>query len=295
MFPRAKALALPWKRFRKLTITCYNMCIRCDHISFSRRRRNKFFLGRKIEALKVSLIALLILAIVAAVSMPVGHATNNVHTFFTNVTTVGTCGTLCKGLQTTSGTASTSTVETSIAIGSSPTKDSNSASNKAATWSSGTTISITTFATAGTADTILIFVAASGTITQNAPSATGFTCDATVRKNLSIIAGVDLSEWVCHTSAAISSETVTVSLSGTPTWGIAQIISVTGSEDPTGTFSPFDQNSGFVYNGNRNTGGGTAAPTVATVSSSNADDLFVSATGDTGANTQTAGAIGGTT
>src|SRR5207247_402079 len=41
---------------------------------------------------------MLILAIVAAVSMPVGHATNNVHTFFTNATTVGTCGTLCSGL-----------------------------------------------------------------------------------------------------------------------------------------------------------------------------------------------------
>src|SRR5213078_3643870 len=59
--------------------------------------------------------------------------------------------------------------------------------------------------------------------------------------------------------------------------------------------SPFDKNSGFVYSNNRNSGGGTAAPTVTAVSSLNADDLFISASADTGANTQTAGAIGGTT
>src|SRR6059058_909184 len=239
---------------------------------------------------------MLILAIVAAVSMPVGHATSNVHTFFTNATTVGACGTLCKGLSTTSGSASTSTVQTGLAIGSSPAEDSNAASNKAATWTSGTTISITAFATTSIADTIIIFVASSKTTTpiQSAPSATGFTCDASARKEVAISAGVGLSEWVCHTSAAISSETVTVNLSATPTWAIAQIISVNGAEDPTGTFSPFDKNSGFVYSSNRNSGGGTA-PTVTAVSSLNADDLFISASADTGANTQTAGAIGGTT
>src|SRR5213596_2770121 len=240
---------------------------------------------------------MLILAIVAAVSMPVGHATSNVHTFFTNATTVGACGTLCKGLSTTSGSASTSTVQTGLAIGSSPAEDSNAASNKAATWTSGTTISITAFATTSIADTIIIIVASSKTTTpiQSAPSATGFTCDASARKEVAISAGVGLSEWVCHTSAAISSETVTVNLSATPTWAIAQIISVNGAEDPTGTFSPFDKNSGFVYSSNRNSGGGTAAPTVTAVSSLNADDLFISASADTGANTQTAGAIGGTT
>src|SRR5438094_902102 len=240
---------------------------------------------------------MLILAIVAAVSMPVGHATSNVHTFFTNATTVGACGTLGKGLSTTSGSASTSTVQTGLAIGSSPAEDSNAASNKAATWTSGTTISITAFATTSIADTIIIFVASSKTTTpiQSAPSATGFTCDASARKEVAISAGVGLSEWVCHTSAAISSETVTVNLSATPTWAIAQIISVNGAEDPTGTFSPFDQNSGCVYSNNRNSGGGTNPPTVTAVSSLNADDLFISASGDTGANTQTAGAIGGTT
>src|SRR6266704_5700334 len=228
--------------------------------------------------------------------MPVGHATNNVHTFYLGSSTVGACSGKCEGLTTSAGSDDTTTTQ-SVVIGSSPAKDANAASNKAATWTSGTTISITTFATTSTADTILVFVASSKTTTpiQSAPSATGFTCDASARKEVAISAGVGLSEWVCHTSAAISSETVTVTLSATPTWAIAQIISVNGAEDPTGTFSPFDQNSGFVYSANRNNGGGTAAPTVTSVTSLNADDFFISASADTGANTQTAGAIGGTT
>src|SRR2546426_10023867 len=239
---------------------------------------------------------MLILAIVVVVSMPVGHAMNNVHTFYPGSSTVGACSGKCEGLTTSAGSDDTTTTQ-SVVIGSSPAKDVNAASNKAATWTSGTTISITTFATTSTADTILVLVASSKTTTpiQNAPSATGFTCDASARKEVAISAGVGLSEWVCHTSAAISSETVTVNLSATPTWAIAQIISLNGAEDPTGTFSPFDQNSGFVYNNNRNSGGGTAAPAVTAVSSLNADDLFISASADTGANTQTAGAIGGTT
>src|SRR2546430_1123325 len=239
---------------------------------------------------------MLILAIAVAVSMPVGHATNNVHTFYLGSSTVGACSGKCEGLTTSAGSDDTTTTQ-SVVIGSSPTEDVNAASNKAATWTSGTTISITTFATTSTADTILVFVASSKTTTpiQNAPSATGFTCDASARKEVAISAGVGLSEWVCHTSAAISSETVTVNLSAAPTWAIAQIISVNGAEDPTGTFSPFDQNSGFVYSNNRNSGGGTNPPTVTAVSSLNADDLFIAASGDTGANAQTAGAIGGTT
>src|SRR2546427_6016695 len=247
---------------------------------------------------------MLILAIVAAVSMPVGHATSNVHTLFTNATTVGTCGTLCKGLSTTSGSASSATVQTSLAIGSSPAEDTNAASNKAATWTSGTTISITSYVTNQSPDTVLVFVASSKTTTpiQSAPSAAGFTCDASARKEFAQSTGVGLSEWVCHTTAAISSETVTCNLSATPTWAICQVITINGAEDPTGTFSPFDKSTSLVCKGNRNSGGGTAIPSTSTgsdcasaVASLNANDLFIAASGDTGANTQTAGAIGCTT
>src|SRR5712692_4060726 len=101
---------------------------------------------------------MLILAIIVAVSMPVGHATNNVHTFFTNSTTVGPCGTLCKGLQTTSGTASTSTVETSIAIGSGPAIDGNVNAKKTGTWSAGTSFTIIGLSTTSSLDSILLVV-----------------------------------------------------------------------------------------------------------------------------------------
>src|SRR5467141_942771 len=101
---------------------------------------------------------MLILAIVAAVSMPVGHATNNVHTLFTNATTVGTCGTLCKGLSTTSGTGSTSTVETSLAIGSGPALDANANAMKTGTWSSGTTFTITGLSTTTAADEFIAVI-----------------------------------------------------------------------------------------------------------------------------------------
>src|SRR5438034_9898482 len=90
---------------------------------------------------------MLILAIVAAVSMPVGHATNNVHTFFTNATTVGTCGTLCKGLSSTSGTGSTSTVETSLAIVPAPALDANANAVKRSNWVSGTTFTVPVLST----------------------------------------------------------------------------------------------------------------------------------------------------
>src|SRR5438105_1512985 len=240
--------------------------------------------------------------------MPVGHATSNAHTLFTNATTVGTCGTLCKGLSATSGTTSTSTIETNVAINSSPALDVNANSKKTGTWSAGSTISITTFATTGTADTIFVFAATSKTTTpiQTAPTAGGFTCDASARSELGNSAGVGLSEWICHTSAAVSSETVTCNLSATPTWGICGIISYTGAEDATGTFSPQDKATTLVCSGIRTTGSGTAAPITSTVPSANcsggtmttlnANDYVVSAVADISTTTHGAGTCaGGTT
>src|SRR5437016_10632395 len=240
--------------------------------------------------------------------MPVGHATSNAHTLFTNATTVGTCGTLCKGLSATSGTTSTSTIETNVAINSSPALDVNANSKKTGTWSAGSTISITTFATTGTADTIFVFAATSKTTTpiQTAPTAGGFTCDASARSELGNSAGVGLSEWICHTSAAVSSETVTCNLSATPTWGICGIISYTGAEDATGTFSPQDKSTTLVCSAIRTTGSGTAAPITSTVPSANcsggtmttlnANDYVVSAVADISTTTHGAGTCaGGTT
>ena len=253
---------------------------------------------------------MLILAIIAAVSVPVGHATNNVHTFFANATTVGSCGTLCKGLATASGAASLNTVQTSIVEGTVPALDSGASSDKTGLWTAGTTISVTTWATAQTPDTVLVLVASSKTTTpiQSIPSTlpSGMTCDASARQENAGTAALGLSEWVCHTTSTVASTTITCNLSATPTWGICEVIAINGAEDPTGTFSPFDKaagTSGFVCFGQRNSGGGTAAPSTATspsasctsgqVTSLNANDFWIGIEEETDTTAQTAGNLGG--
>jgi hypothetical protein len=221
------------------------------------------------------LIATLILVIVLAVSMPLGHATNNVHTFYTNTATIGTCGTLCKGLSTTSGTASTSTSQ-SVVIGSSPALDTNSAAEKTGTWNSGSSISISSWATTGTADTVYLWIVVTGADATTHPTATGVTWDVSTRLDTASADGTNrIVLWVGHTIAAISSETVTVNLSTTPTVGSAEIIAFTGSEDPAATFTPFDQALGFPNSASKTTGAGTTPPSVTSSTNLNADDMFV--------------------
>jgi len=52
---------------------------------------------------------MLILAIAVAVSMPVVHATNNVHTLYLGNTVVGSCSGRCENLLTSTGSADTVT------------------------------------------------------------------------------------------------------------------------------------------------------------------------------------------
>src|SRR6266567_2109048 len=141
--------------------------------------------------------------------MPVGHATNNVHTFFTNATTVGTCGTLCKGLSITSGTASTSTVETSIAIGSAPAKDANTNAFKTGTWASGTSFTITGVSTTTAADTVIVFVVTSGTVAVSSISASGVTFDASAPTVTSTSATLNANDMVIGFEADQNSITQT--------------------------------------------------------------------------------------
>src|SRR6266704_190009 len=208
---------------------------------------------------------MLILAIVAAVSMPAGHATNNVHTFFTNATTVGTCGTLCKGLSTTSGTGSTSTVETSLAIGSGPALDANANAVKSANWVSGTTFTVAGLSTPG------------------------ITWDASARTTLAPAScAMTATEWIGHTTATLSSVTTTITLSSTPTGASAQIAAFSGSEDPSGTFNPSDKAAGFAST-NSQCNSGASAPTGTSVTTLNANDMVVGFVVSSAAYTATAG------
>src|SRR5207244_10794974 len=83
-----------------------------------------------IESRIFTMIPFINLSIFVSFSMPVVRAGSNVHTYYTNTTTVGTCVTLCKGLSTSPGTTSTSTVVNNIAEAASPTIDANSNSKK---------------------------------------------------------------------------------------------------------------------------------------------------------------------
>src|SRR3989454_535356 len=233
---------------------------------------------------------MLILAIVAAVSMPVGHATNNVHTLFTNATTVGTCGTLCKGLSTTSGTGSTSTVETSLAIGSGPALDANANAVKSANWVSGTTFTVAGLSTNTAADTIIAIISNNGlVITVTGMSTPGITWDGSARTTLAPAScAMTATEWIGHTTATLSSVTTTITLSSTPTGASAQIAAFSGSEDPSGTFNPSDKAAGFASTNSQCTGGGSA-PTGTSVTTLNANDMVVGFVVSSAAYTATAG------
>src|SRR3989475_2055461 len=236
---------------------------------------------------------MLILAILVVVSMPVGHATNNVHTFFTTATTVGTCGTLCKGLSTTSGTASTSTVETSLAIGSAPALDANANAVKSANWVSGTTFTVAGLSTNTATDTIIAIISNSGlviTVTGlSTPGTPGITWDASARTTLAPAScAMTATEWIGHTTATLSSVTTTITLSSTPTGASAQIAAFSGSEDPSGTFNPSDKAAGFASTNSQCTGGGSA-PTGTSVTTLNANDMVVGFVVSSAAYTATAG------
>src|SRR5438874_8137237 len=233
---------------------------------------------------------MLILAIVAAVSMPAGHATNNVHTLFTNATTVGTCGTLCKGLSTTSGTGSTSTVETSLAIGSSPALDANANAVKSANWVSGTTFTVAGLSTNTATDTIIAIISNNGlVITVTGMSTPGITWDGSARTTLAPAScAMTATEWIGHTTATLSSVTTTITLSSTPIGASAQIAAFSGSEDPSGTFNPSDKAAGFASTSSQCTGG-SSAPTGTSVTTLNANDMVVGFVVSTSSYTATAG------
>src|SRR6266705_1539839 len=236
------------------------------------------------------MIAILILATIAAVSIPVGHATNNVHTFFTNATTVGTCGTLCKGLSTTSGTGSTSTVDTSLAIGSGPALDANANAVKSANWVSGTTFTVAGLSTNTATDTIIAIISNSGlVITVTGLSTPGITWDASARTTLAPAScAMTATEWIGHTTATLSSVTTTITLSSTPTGASAQIAAFSGSEDPSGTFNPSDKAAGFASTISQ-CNSGASAPTGTSVTTLNANDMVVGFVVSSAAYTATAG------
>src|SRR3989442_6563390 len=120
-------------------------------------------------------------------------------------------------------------------------------------------------------------------------STPGITWDGSARTTLAPAScAMTATEWIGHTTATLSSVTTTITLSSTPTGASAQIAAFSGSEDPTGTFNPFDKAAGFASTSSQCTGGGSA-PTGTSVTTLNANDMVVGFVVSSAAYTATAG------
>src|SRR5438445_13105484 len=246
------------------------MCIRSEGGHDTRKTVNRVSFGREIEAKKVPVIAVAILAVVASLITPLAHAQNNVHTLYLGNSSIPGCSGKCEGLATSSGTADTGTSQ-SVAIGSSPALDSGSAPDRTGTWSSGSTFTITGLTTSGTS-VVLILLAlttpqAITVSTSPPPSASGIAFQATPRQTYTPSnCAARMEEWIGTTSVALSAVTTTITLAGgTPTAVSGQIIAYTVAKEPTGTAVnwAFDQASGFGTSSDQNSkcsGGGPNTP-----------------------------------
>src|SRR2546425_4589259 len=235
---------------------------------------------------------MLILAIVVAVSLPVGHAANNVHTFFTNATTVGTCGTLCKGLSTTSGSASTTTVQTSVVEGSAPAKDAGTTPAATGTWTTGATFSIGALTTTTARDEfIALVVTSANTITVSSLSTTGITWDAASRTTFTPAScTIKMTEWRGFSTAALTSQSTTVTLSTTPTKAVGEIVAFSGAEDPTNTFNPYDKATTLNNGASAASCTTSGTPTVTTTSATlNANAMVIGFFGSQSSKVETIG------
>src|SRR5213594_4360877 len=268
---------------------------------FVRRTSWPFPSQGRVEAAKLRLLTALILCLVA-VAMPIGHAVNNVHTFYLGSSSVAGCSGKCEGLATSSGTADTGTSQ-SVAIGSSPALDSGNGPDRTGTWSLGSTFTLTGLTTSGTSDIIILIVVTNPqTITVSTstpPSASGITFQATPRQTYTPTnCAARMEEWIGTTSAVLSSVTTTITLAGgTPTAVSGQIIAYTGAKEPTGTIVnwAFDQASGFGTLSDQNSkcsGGGPNTPQLTTgITTLNANDLVVGLFGSESSITETGGGV----
>src|SRR6266704_2621970 len=233
---------------------------------------------------------MLILAIAVVVSMPVGHALNNVHTFYLGSSTVGACSGKCEGLTTSAGSDDTTSTQ-NVVIGSSPTVDANTNAKKIGSWASGTTYTVTSFSTTSALDTSFAITTSSGlTITESKPSTPGITWDASARATLAPASCLaSMTEWVGHTTTTLSAVNTTITLSGTPTGSSTEIISFNGAEDPGGAFSPSDKAAGFSNSGSQCTSS-ASTPVATSTTTLNANDMIIGFFGDQNSMTETAGA-----
>ncbi len=175
-------------------------------------------------------------------------------------------------------------------------------SPESGTWSSGTSFTITSVTTSGTSDVIILSIqtyksGSSITVSSVSDSASEVSWASSARNSFASCSGADETthtEWYGTTTTALSSDTITIDLSGTPTEASGIEVTVSG----VNIAAPFDTNSGLpdtAVQGSGTCSGTSSSPTVSSVSTSQASDLVVAIFGSHTSVTQTAGSIGGTT
>src|SRR5437667_2202295 len=221
--------------------------------------------------------------------MPLGHAVNNVHTLYLGNSSVGTCSGKCEGFTTTSGTADTGTSQ-SISIGGAPALDSNANAKQTGSWTTGNTFTITGLSTTSNPDSILVAVVENPTsITVSSLSAMGIIFDSSARQAFNPGGGlVSIEEWHGVALGSLSSASITVTLSGTPTAASGEAIAINGAEDPTATFTVWDKAAGYPGTASKTTGGNSQPILPAGVTALNANDLIVAMFGSSIGVTETA-------
>jgi hypothetical protein len=241
------------------------------------------------KRLPILIVAFALLFITICGPVPNAHAAGNTQYFLGN-TTEGSCSGICKNLATSSGGGDTTTTQ-SMTPSAAPARDANSASQQSGTWTTGLTFSVTGLSTTTTTDVIFIHVVlAPTTVTVSSLSTSGITWQTSARKATTDCT-VHMETWWGSTTSALTTQTTTITLSGTPT-AASGIITAFASGD---TSNPFDSNAGVPINTASGACNTASAPTSGTFSTTNANDMLICAHGSGTTITETAGAIGGTT
>lgn len=170
------------------------------------------------------------------------------------------------------------------------------------TWSSGASFTITTVTTSGTSDVIILSIqtyksGSSIAVSSVSDSANAVTWQSSARNSFTSCTGTEETthiEWYGTTTTALSSDTITINLGGTPTSASGIEIAASG----VNTAAPFDTNSGLpetAVQGGGTCSGTASSPSVSGVSTSLKSDLVFATFGTHTSVTETAGTIGGAT
>lgn len=165
-------------------------------------------------------------------------------------------------------------------------------------WTSGSSFTISGFSTTHANDLVLLSVqtylsGASVSVSSVSDSLGKVTWQTSARASVPTCSGTQestLTEWYGVAPATVTSDTITVTLSGTPTAAQGVAIVVSGAD----TTTPFDPASGLPKSATACSATG-AAPTVSSVSTAADTDLMLALYGGYTSTTETAGAIGGAT